>query len=122
MMYGKKASGKAMPKASKMKKQPEPPKKTYTAKDSAEAVGIAARMKKDVKKFKEGDIGSGFRLNERIDSLSKNPYTPTMLKRDMEKGSSKEKGMKSTKSTPTKSMTKPMAKAMAAKKMAAKKK
>jgi hypothetical protein len=26
MMYGKKASGKAMPKANKMKKQPEPPK------------------------------------------------------------------------------------------------
>ena len=33
-----------------------------------------------------------------------------MMKRDMEKGSSKEKGMKSTKPTSTKSMTKPMTK------------
>lgn len=98
----------------KKKKNPEPPKKTYTDKDSAEAVGIVARMKKDAKKFKAGDVRIneriGLKMNERMDSLTKNPYFPTMMKRDMEKAPSKEKVMKSTKPASTKSMAKPMAK------------
>ena len=79
--------------------QPKPTAKkpSYTAKDSAEAVGIIGRMKKDAAKWREGDVSAGVKLNERIDSLSRNPYLPTMNKREMEKSSNKG-GTKSTKS------------------------
>lgn len=111
------------------KMQPSPPKRPYTAKDSAQYEAIGKRFDANVKKFtnaptrtlRSGDqtiqtkAGLPYNLHETIklqaDSMMKNPYHQTAVSRFKAKSG----GMKGTKPTPKK------ASATSSKSMSAKK-
>ena len=70
------------------KKQPEPPKKKYTAKDSAQLVGTMRRLEVNTAKAKKKnfeDPVQNYRIREQMDSVSKNSSTPTYIERENKK-------------------------------------
>lgn len=112
------------------KKQPVPPIKKYTAKDSSALVGTVGRFKKNIDAYQKAPTvktaGGSFKkglpqdimqtMRSQADSIDRNPYTPTYIQREKVKAGSGG-GMKSTK-VASKSMTK----AAIAKKITKKKK
>lgn len=116
------------------KKQPVPPSKKYTSKDSAALVGTVGRFKKNIDAYQKAPTvktaGGSFKkglpqdimqtMRSQADSIDRNPYTPTYIQREKAKAGSGG-GMKSTK-VASKSMAKAAAKKVMAKKMMPKKK
>ncbi|MGA0211871.1 MAG: hypothetical protein ACO3JH_02620 [Flavobacteriaceae bacterium] len=70
------------------KKQPEPPKKKYTAKDSAQLVGTMSRLDENVFKAKRKNFESpsqNYQIRQQLDSIQKNPYSKTYFEREAAK-------------------------------------
>jgi hypothetical protein len=118
-------------KKSTKKMQPSPPKRTYTAKDSAQYEAIGKRFDTNVKKFtsaptrtlRSGDqtiqtkAGLPYDLQGTIrkqaDSMMRNPYHDTAKERF---NKAKSGGLKGTKSAPKKATAAPSKKTVATKK------
>jgi hypothetical protein len=70
------------------KKNPTPPKKGYTAKDSAQLVGTMSRLDQNVFKAKRKnfeDPSLNYQVRQQLDSIQKNPYSKTYFEREAAK-------------------------------------
>lgn len=73
-----------------IKKQPTPPKKGYTAKDSVKFQGMMDRQSKDVKKsfenFPKVNKSIDDRISRREDSIANSPYFKAKAKSSVKNG------------------------------------